>query len=430
MTCIVATVGTSLFTNYNLVSASIEIRYEATKKALHQEWDDRQESIQSIRNNSDFTLWISGHLKESCAEIASLMKIVETEQDDVDVRLLATDTVLSRLAAEIIKEQTISHPAGDKTVSLKFDPAKDVIEGFRVDDAEVFETVGLQNFIRRFVALTKQHSALILNITGGYKGLIPYLTMIGQINHVPVKYKFEESDALITIPQLPINFDWELAVEYGDQVSGDLKKLNADKKRYLVEKKILDCNAKLTPLGRILKIYAETVDLKDEVERQLRGYCAEFRWFEYYVSKYPGLTVRRSVGKEQLIAGKTISKEADIVIEGDGRIIIAESKPRSYIYSYLDNSDTQIDNLLQELKNNNLDIHEYHLCVYSTGNDRVSVFSKHPAICSIRAVVHNHYPECIFILFLMCNVRELPGFMHKPLSSINAQIEIQTIPYP
>ncbi len=430
MTCIIATVGTSLFTNYNLVSASIEIRYDAIKKALHQEWSDRQESVERIRNNPDFTRWISGHLKESCAEIASLMKIVETEQDDVEIQLLATDTVLSRLAAEMIMTQTITHPVGDKTVSLKFDPAKDVIEGFRVDNADVFQTDGLQHFIRRFVCLKKLHSALILNITGGYKGLIPYLTMIGQIYEIPVKYKFEESDSLITIPQLPINFDWELAVEYGDQVNGDLKNLDADKKRYLTEKNILDSNAKLTPLGRILKIYAETVDLKDEVERQLRGYCAEFRWFEYYVSKYPGLTVRRSVGKEQQIAGKTISKEVDIVVEGDGRIIIAESKPRKYIHSYLKKTDTQIDNLLRELKNKALKIDEYHLCIYSTGSDSISVFSEHPAIGSIRALIYKYYPECVFTLCFMCSVRELQGFMHKPLSSINEQIKTQTILYP
>lgn len=430
MKCIVTTVGTSLFTNYMLIAPHINSGYNTTKNALHREWDDQKLRIQSIQANPDFTRWISGHLQQSCAEIASLMKIVETEQDDVEVRLLATDTVLSRLAAEMIKTQTIPHPVGGKTVSLKFDPAKDVIEGFRVDNAEVFETDGLQNFIRRFVCLTKLHSVLILNITGGYKGLIPYLTMIGQIYEVPVKYKFEESDSLIRIPQLPINFDWELAVEYGDQVSGDLKKLDADKKQYLIEKKILDCNDKLTPLGRILKIYAETVDLKDEVERQLRGYCAEFRWFEYYVSKYPGLTVRRSVGNEQQIAGKTINKEADIVIEGDGRIIIAESKPRKYIHSYLKKQDPQIDNLLQELKNNNLDIQEYHLCVYSTGDDSISVFSKYPAIGSIRAVIYKYYPRCEFVLCLMSGVCELQGFMHKPLSSIKAKIEIQTIPYP
>jgi CRISPR/Cas system-associated protein Csm6 len=266
-----------------LIAPHINSGYKETKNSLHREWDDEKLRIESIRNNPEFIRWISSYLKQSCAEIASIMKIVETEQDDVEVRLLATDTVLSRLAAEMIMEQIIAHPVRDKTVSLKFDPIKDVIGGFRVDNAEVFQTDGLQHFIRRFVCLTKLHSELILNITGGYKGLIPYLTIIGQIYEVSVKYKFEESDALITIPQLPINFDWELAVEYGDQVNGDLKKLDADKKRYLIEKNILDGNAKLTPLGRILKIYAETVDLKDEVERQLRGYCAEFRWFEYYV---------------------------------------------------------------------------------------------------------------------------------------------------
>ncbi|HWQ41727.1 MAG TPA: hypothetical protein VN456_06780, partial [Desulfosporosinus sp.] len=325
MKCIVTTVGTSLFTNYLQVSAFIEADYEKIKDATHSEWNDRQSRIQCIRTNSDFKGWVSRHLAASCAEIASLLKIVEYEHDDVHVRLLATDTVLSRLAAEIIAEQTIQHSVSGKTVFVKFDPVRDVIVGFRVDDAEEFETNGLHNFVWRFIGLQKQYGVLILNITGGYKGLIPYLTIMGQINQVSVMYKFEESDELITIPQLPINFDWELAVEYGEQVSGDLKKLAENEKKKLIENNILNGNGKLTQLGRIFKIFAETVDVKDVLEKHLRGYCAEFRWFEYYVSKYPERKVRRSVSKGQQIAEKTISKEVDIVIEGDGQVIIAES---------------------------------------------------------------------------------------------------------
>jgi CRISPR/Cas system-associated protein Csm6 len=428
MKCIVTTVGTSLFTNHIKDSRFIEADYEEIKDAPHSKWDELQARIQSIRIDKDFTRWISSNLANSCAEISSLMKIIESQQDDVEVRLLATDTVLSRLAAELIMQQSMLHPGRGKTVSLKFEPKKDVISGFNVDDAKVFETVGLHTFIKRFIGLQKQYVSLILNITGGYKGLIPYLTILGQINRVPVKYKFEESDALISIPQLPVNFDWELAVEYGDQVSGDLARLTEDVKSELIENNIIDLNGRLTTLGKIFKAYAETLDRNNTVKRGLRGGCAEARWFEYYVEKYPERKVRRSVGNGQEIEGKKLQKEADIVVEGDDTIIVSESKPIRYIYNYLENQDTQIEDLLRDLKNNEIKIHEFHLCIYSTGNEQVEQFAKHAAIASIRSLVDKYYSDSKFVLCLMHNVRELQSFMEMSLSSIINKIQLSTIP--
>lgn len=215
MSSIVTTVGTSLFTNYLDVSNFINADYSAIIDSLHQEWDNKQARIDSIKNNEDFKNWISRNLNDSCAEISSLLKIIEHQKDDLKIRLLATDTVPSRLAAELIKEQTFLHPLTGKEIPVDFYPERDVITGLRVDDAEVFQTDGLHSFIRRFIGLNKQYGPLILNITGGYKGLIPYLTLIGQIHKVPVMYKFEDSEALITIPQLPINLIGNLLLIMG-----------------------------------------------------------------------------------------------------------------------------------------------------------------------------------------------------------------------
>lgn len=431
MSCIVTTVGASLFTNYlekAEESEFIKADYEAVKDSLHQEWDNKEARIRSIKNNPNFQSWISHNLKDSCAEIASLLKIIERQKEDVKIRLLATDTLPSRLAAELIMEQTILHPKTGERVLIEFYPKRDVIVGLRVDDAEVFQTDGLHNFIRRFIGLNKQHGPLVLNITGGYKGLIPYLTLIGQINEVLVVYKFEDSEVLITIPQLPINFDWELAIEYADQLR-DIKEINEYDKCALIDKSILKRNGELAPLGMILKDYAETVDIKDFLELNLRGDCAEFRWFEYYVSEYPDRMVRRSVGNgQQHIAGITIQKEADVVVEGDGKLIIAESKPRRYIHDYGDKLVTQIDNLLQEIKHNGLDIHEYHLCLYSRGAEDISEYSRHSAVVNARVIVHKYYPECRFVLNFMRNVRELQSFMHKSFPEIQKDIQSLTIP--
>lgn len=431
MGSIVTTVGASLFTNYLEDPEEpefIKADYKAIKDSLHQEWDNKEARIRSIKNNPNFQSWISHNLKDSCAEIASLLKIIERQKEDVKIRLLATDTVPSRLAAELIMGQTILHPKTGERVPIEFYPKRDVIKGLRVDDAKVFQKDGLHNFIRRFIGLNKQYGPLILNATGGYKGLIPYLTLIGQIHKVPVIYKFEDSEALITIPQLPINFDSELAVEYGDQLC-DVKEINEHDKSALIEKNILECNGELAPLGMILKDYAKTMDRKDFLNENLRGDCAEFRWFEYYVSEYPDRMVRRSVGNgEQHIAGMRIQKEIDVVVEGEGQIIIAESKPCRYIHDYGDKLLTQIDQLLHEVKHNELDIHEYHLCLYSAKAVDISEYSRDPAVVNARVIVHEYYPECRFVLNLMRNVRELQSFMHKSFPKIKKDIKPLTIP--
>lgn len=432
MSCIITTVGASLFTNYLEDPEEpefIKADYKSIKDSLHREWGHKDARIRSIKDNPKFRSWISRNLNDSCAEIASLYKIIKhLLEDNIKIRLLATDTVPSRLAAELIMEQTIPHPVTGEEIPVDFYPNRDVIPGLRVDDAKVFQKDGLHNFIRRFIGLNKQYGPLILNITGGYKGLIPYLTLIGQIHKVPVMYKFEDSDALITIPQLPINFDWELAVEYGDQLR-DINEINEYDKSALIDKNILKCNGELAPLGMILKDYAKTVDIKDFLNENLRGDCAEFRWFEYYVSEYPDRMVRRSVGNgEQHIAGITIQKEIDVIVEGDGQIIIAESKPCRYIHDYGDKLFTQIDQLLQEVKHNELDIHEYHLCLYSAGAVDISEYFRDPAVVNARFIVHKYYPECRFVLNLMRNVRELQSFMHKSFPMIQKDIQSLTIP--
>lgn len=50
---------------------------------------------------------------------------------------------------------------------------------------------------------------VFLNITGGYKGLVPYLTMLGMAlgKDVRIFYLFEESPEIIWLPTLPMAFD-------------------------------------------------------------------------------------------------------------------------------------------------------------------------------------------------------------------------------
>jgi len=57
---------------------------------------------------------------------------------------------------------------------------------------------------------------MIINITAGYKVTIPYLTVLAQINKCPIYYIFEDTDALMKIPDIPLNIDWNVFSENED----------------------------------------------------------------------------------------------------------------------------------------------------------------------------------------------------------------------
>lgn len=73
--------------------------------------------------------------KEISAEVKSLLKIQdECHGQAVEARLLATDTVLSRLVAEVLEEVLL-----ELGIEASFDPAQDVIKGLQVRDTREFQ---------------------------------------------------------------------------------------------------------------------------------------------------------------------------------------------------------------------------------------------------------------------------------------------------
>jgi CRISPR/Cas system-associated protein Csm6 len=241
MKIVITTVGTSLFENYMSSEA----------KTLFRENDENHTDIsQALKNLRDKdaseynagatevcdkikpsieNLWLKGISKKkkdwiftdnaeelneyASAEIESILKIRKEEGDFIDVRLIATDTVLSRLAASMIA--TFLNNNYSEDLKAYFNPKIDVIQDLRIDDFERFKE-GLIGLSDRFYNITnnklraKLSEDIILNVTGGYKGIIPYLSLLGQVNQTKVQYTFEDTGVLITIPQLPIKQDDEL----------------------------------------------------------------------------------------------------------------------------------------------------------------------------------------------------------------------------
>jgi CRISPR/Cas system-associated protein Csm6 len=212
MKFVLTPVGTSVFNNFiddHVDGGQLKNLYANVRQEPESRWSEVQPYVEDTLSLRSFRRWIRRTVDAS-AEMASTSKITRRIDEPCEVHLLASDTVASRLAAELIASE-----AEVDEVTFQFDPDSDVIRGLRVDDADAF-VGGMRSLIKRLRSLLQAHSAeqTIMNITGGYKATLPYLTLMAQLNDVPLLYKFEETDALLSVPQAPIKADLELIKEY------------------------------------------------------------------------------------------------------------------------------------------------------------------------------------------------------------------------
>jgi hypothetical protein len=263
---IITTVGTSIFTNYQ--KREIRNSFDSYKDIDNQLEDIEKNSTSAKdRNKNDDMFqqsWITNSSKDgicdvikkywlkgihksngiwsdwnkkdltpnldASAEIKSILKIVEELKEDVEVYLLATDTVLSVLACELIEQfftpNGNAYVHDDCKITVTFKPQFDIICDLQVNNSKLFKA-GLTNLIQRLYGISSLDSTAdtdyytnkgyILNVTGGFKGIIPFMTIFGQVHRVAVKYIFEDTNELLTIPPIPISIQNSLFDDFGEQ---------------------------------------------------------------------------------------------------------------------------------------------------------------------------------------------------------------------
>lgn len=171
-------------------------------------WDDDSSQLQReiAERLKRFDLTLPGGRIAASAELNSLQRLNLEPHDEVV--LLATDTADGRVCAEMLAK-TIQDlwPAVRVVV--------DRIEGLQVRDEKRLRETGLSRLIQvvlRYVddPQRKHGGGLILNPTGGFKGVVPFLIVIGMLFRVPTVYVFEFAETLIYLPPLPISFDLQL----------------------------------------------------------------------------------------------------------------------------------------------------------------------------------------------------------------------------
>lgn len=361
---LITTVGTSLFENFflsykgNLKDIYDDLCINEEVQCCSEAWQDNAEDIKLLRKA--VLAWALAEWTEKkneiSAEIKSIKKIYEHfHKMNLDIRtnLLSTDSALSRLASEIIRDLFITK----EDIPIYFDSEKgDLIRDLQVYDKQRFKEVGLTNLVKRIGDVCEQkYSSLIINITGGYKALIPYLTIIGQVYDVPIFYIFERTDELISIPQAPFDFDFSYIEENyvafesikPDKMEKNLPLIEDFKKdlnpvshqadelfRLLEDRGLLTSfnggtKVKLSFLGKMLFDKYEKLFNSRMFHRQnLLGELMELKLYEYYQDKYSSSgKVYHSYKYSTIVDAKKYDCEIDILLELTDKIIAIEVKP-------------------------------------------------------------------------------------------------------
>lgn len=206
---IITMIGTSLFENYmkKYDDETFSQYVENIKDKPFKEYEDEKRRIDYLKRQ--LNRWISS--VDACAETKSIAKISQEIDDEVEVYFLTSDTILSNLAFEVIKDNWGKFDEIKNFKIYPVNPSEAVINGLQVKNREKFVNEGMVNLINRVFQIAGDYwSNVIINITAGYKATIPYLTILAQVNKCPIYYIFEDTDALIKIPYIPINIDWEV----------------------------------------------------------------------------------------------------------------------------------------------------------------------------------------------------------------------------
>jgi CRISPR/Cas system-associated protein Csm6 len=327
---IITTVGTSVFSNYidkkcitpqevstfrtnwdKLIYQNPDEKPKEKRiyiKTSKEQWDIEYKTIFTNATNKkiDKAAIKSWGEKEgrfnASAELKSLSEIAK-EYDEIEVKLLTSYTFDGYLAGEILKD-ILSTDSFKKTLKIKDNGVSlTKIEGLVVNDTDSFQDKAL-NFIiaeinrtEKYLKDTKQKAKIILNITGGYKALIPFLTIIGQLKKIDLKYIYEDSDKLISVSgDLPIHLDSELlqaslqylSIEWQDIAISNLEidgiELLAEKGLIKIDK--LTNKYKASALGLFMHNFAMNRS-EQAISKSVLGLFVETKMYEYFNEHKP-----------------------------------------------------------------------------------------------------------------------------------------------
>ncbi len=391
-TAIISTVGTSLFSNYieycaeneHLKLPSIKSYLKQIEKLAAEELEkkgkEEKEKIEKIIK----AYWLKE--KNTSAEIESIKKYLENnrlESKNVSLHFIATDTAQSCLASNII---------GDYFKKITTDVSAHIAKDLSLNDKDAYESKGFNNLLKIIDDIqNNSNDELVFNISGGYKGIIPYMTIYVQLIKAKIMYLYEDASNIIEIPYMPLSLNINYCMEKlaaaqseeNDRVKNFIKvdskyNLRPNNKEIVPVTRMFNKEIAEFSLNTFLGVLVETVLTTvhpKEFNEELKQYVNQ--------------------GSELLVdsSGQTIS-DLDCKMVFGKNIAIVESKPISIVkdndykkYQTLINK--QIPSQLDFLKKNNYIVTHYILVFWEISSRPFS----QEKINSIKAFFAKNYPE-------------------------------------
>lgn len=141
-------------------------------------------------------------LMRSSAEVNTLFRMGLSKEDRVV--FLCSDTEDGKITAEVLAKD-LEKRRGCRCVVKP-------IRGLQTNDGHLFNQEGIPNLTDTIINECENHRGsfqTVLIATTGFKATIPYLTLIGMVFNLPIRYIFEHSENVIELPPIPIEFDKE-----------------------------------------------------------------------------------------------------------------------------------------------------------------------------------------------------------------------------
>lgn len=362
---VITTVGTSLFTNYQKPENSRKLGNQfqsigdlldklEKSGAIDVQKSQYKSTIRNLKERIKL-IWLPEAKLNSCAEIQTLAAIAKEATSKIEVILLATDTVLSVVAAELIKEWLDTNAEISTKCTFNDNlsaPDTTIVKDLQIKDADKFTNEGFQNLL----AIIKKHAVkdknseennVFLNISGGYKALIPFLTLLAQLEKIPLKYMYEDSDQLITVGNLPFSFDFSfLTDEYlaFEMINPKKEKHNLPSISDFIEnlssvdefKNLKDAfmiieeagKVDLSLLGTMLyNKYEESEKENDFNSSNLLGKIMEVKVYEFFKTQFNNATIVLGQPIGESVKGDAY--DLDVFVETSDEIWGIEVKPQN-----------------------------------------------------------------------------------------------------
>ncbi len=214
--CVISTTGTSVFSNaskpiqdeWHEFRSKKDVNLDAILKRPHFDgYDLYMRTLEYLRGETRSSD-TADVIRKASAELNSLSCILAEPVTRSDqLHFLASATPDGALAARVIADFSREHFQIENTSAY-------LIKGLQVKDGKEFLRDGIRNLIAKVYDILDTAPpgtyTRVLNPTGGFKGVVPYLTLIGMIEpDVHLSYIYEQSKELISLGRVPLKFDFD-----------------------------------------------------------------------------------------------------------------------------------------------------------------------------------------------------------------------------